>query len=297
METVTAVKEEDLKSRWKQRRPWRSAFYMTVPALLVLLIFYFYPIIQFLPKSFLTDEGNFTLEYFARVFSDELYLQTLLRTLRIGLLATLINLVLGYTVAYALTKMKQSTANILMGVIMISFWVSLLVRTYSWMVLLQKNGVVNDVLFALHIIRERETLLYTEGAVLVGMTNILLPYSILPIYSVLKGLDPNLATAAMSLGATPAQAFVKVTLPLSMPGIASAVMLVFIQALGFYITPMLLGGGQTQMITGLIDNQIFRFLNWHFGSALGMLLLLITVVFLLGFDKIFGIDRLSEGMM
>ena len=298
MEKAAApVRGEAVGSRWKQGRPWRNAFYMTVPALMVLLIFYFYPILQFLPQSLIDDEGRFTLEYFARVFSDQLYLDTLLRTLKIGLLATLINLILGYVAAYTLTKVKQSTANILMGVIMISFWVSLLVRTYAWMVLLQKNGVLNDALAFLGIIQERKSFLYTEGAVLTGMTNILLPYAILPIYSVLKGLDPNLATAAMSMGATPLQAFWKVTLPLSMPGIATAVMLVFIQTLGFYVTPMLLGGGQTQMITGLIDTQVYRFLNWHFASALGMLLLLITVVFLLGFDKIFGIDRLSEGMM
>lgn len=270
---------------------------MTIPALVVLLVVYFYPILRFLPKSFINDDGKLTLEYLARVFTEPLYLKSLLRTLRIGGIVTLINLILGYIVAYTLTRVKQKTTSLLMGVIMISFWVSLLVRTYSWMVLLQKNGIVNDFLLGMHFIQERESLLYTEKAVLLGMTNLLLPYAILPIYNVLRSIDPNLATAAMSLGATRSQAFLKVTLPLSMPGVASAVMLVFIQSLGFYITPLLLGGGQTLMITGLIDNQVSRFLNWHFGSALGMVLLLITVIFLLGFDKIFGIDRLSEGMM
>ncbi len=286
-----------LQFRWRQGRMWRNTFCMALPALIVLLVFYFIPILQFLPRSFIDDNGKFTLQYLIRVFSEKLYLKTLLRTLRIALVATVINLLLGYIVAYTLTQINQRTVNILMALIMVSFWVSLLVRTYAWMVLLQKNGVINDVLSGLHILKERKTLLYTEGAVLVGMTNILLPYSILPIYSVLKGLDPNLSTAAMSLGATRAQAFCKVTLPLSMPGIATGVMLVFIQALGFYVTPMLLGGGQTQMLTGLIDSQIYRFLNWHFGAALGMVLLIITAIFLFGFEKIFGIDKLSEGIM
>ena len=269
---------------------------MTVPALILLLVVYFWPISQFLPKS-IYNEGNFTLEFFARVFSDKLYFQTLVRTVKISVYATCINLLLGYPVAYTMTRVKARTASIIMGLIMVSFWTSLLVRTYAWMVILQKNGIINEMLFALGFIKEKNTLLYTEFAVLIGMTNILLPYSILPIYSVLKGLDPNLATVAMSLGATKSQAFFKVTLPLSMPGVGSAVMLVFIQSLGFYVTPMLLGGGQTQMITGLIDNQVYRFLNWGFASALAMMLLIITVVFLLGFDRLFGIDRLSEGMM
>lgn len=296
METTIDHMKIKETSHWNQSKPWRNAFIMTVPALLLLLVFYFWPISQFLPKS-IYCEGRFTLEFFARVFSDKLYFQTLVRTVKISLYATIINLLLGYPVAYTMTRVKPRTASFILGLIMVSFWTSLLVRTYAWMVILQKNGIINTMLFTLGLIKEKNTLLYTEFAVLIGMTNILLPYSILPIYSVLNGLDPNLASAAMSLGATRLQAFFKITLPLSMPGVGSAVMLVFIQSLGFYVTPMLLGGGQTQMITGLIDNQVYRFLNWGFASALAMMLLIITVVFLLGFDRLFGIDRLSEGMM
>ena len=296
METAKLSHHHGKESRWKQGKPWRDAFIMALPALILLLLIYYYPLSQFLPKSIINDDGKLTFEFFARVFSDKLYFDTIIRTVKLSFYATVINIVLGYIVAYTLTLVKPKTSGIIMAIIMISFWTSLLVRTYSWMVILQKNGIVNDVLLWLGFIQEPNTLLYTEGAVLVGMSNILLPYAILPIYSVLRGIDPNLDLAAMSMGATRLQAFRKVTLPLSLPGIASGVMLVFIQSLGFYITPMLLGGAQTQMITGLIDNQIYRFLNWNFGAALGMVLLIITVIFLVGFDKLFGIDKLNQGM-
>lgn len=296
METIKTSHKKSGKLRWRQGKPWRSAFYMALPALVLLLLIYYFPLSQFLPRSVINDDGQFTLEFFSRVFSDSLYFDTIVRTVKLSFFATVINIVLGYIVAYTMSRVKTKTAGIIMAVIMISFWTSLLVRTYSWMVILQKNGIINDFLLFCGLVSEPKTLLYTEGAVLVGMSNILLPYAILPIYSVLKGIDPNLDMAAMSMGATRFQAFRKVTLPLSFPGIASGVMLVFIQSLGFYITPMLLGGAQTQMITGLIDNQIYKFLNWGFASALGMVLLIITVIFLFGFDKLFGIDKLSQGM-
>lgn len=294
---ASTTKKMKAGSRWKLGKPWRNAFYMILPALIILLIFYFYPIIRLLPKSFINDDGQFTMEFFRRVFTEELYLTTLLRTLKIAVMATVINMLLGYPVAYFMSTCKPRTANIIMAVILLSFWTSLLVRTYAWMVLLQRTGLVNQILQALKIISEPLTIMYTETAVLIGMTNILLPYMILPIYSTLKGMDSNLPVAAMSLGASRPMAFLKVTLPLSVPGVASGVMLVFIQSLGFYVTPLLLGGPQTMMITGLIDNQMFTFINWHFGSALGMVLLLVTVVFLFGFDRLFGIDKLSEGLM
>ncbi|MDR2133066.1 MAG: ABC transporter permease [Clostridiales Family XIII bacterium] len=250
-----------------------------------------------MPKSFIDSDGNVTGEFFARIFTNELYIETLLRTLKIALLATAINLLAGYPTAYLLSRIRQRTANLLMGVILLSFWTSLLVRTYSWMVILQRTGILNKTLVAIGILNEPRTFMYTEAAILIGMTNILLPYMILPIYSVLKGLDPNLKFAARSLGATGAEAFFKVTLPLSAPGVASGVLLVFIQSLGFYITPLLLGGPETMMITGLIDKQMFTYLNWNFGSAIGMVLLLITVIFLMGFEKLFGVDKLSKGLM
>ena len=291
------LKPRSESSRWAQGKPWRNAFYMTLPALILLVIFYFYPIIRLMPKSFIDPDGHITASFFTRVFEDKLYIETLLRTLKIAAMATIINLLLGYPVAYVLVRVKQRAANLIIGVILLSFWTSLLVRTYSWMVILQRTGIINKALLGLHLIDKPVSLMYTEVAVLIGMTNLLLPYMILPTYSVLKGIDNNLLFAARSLGANSREAFFKVTLPLSLPGIASGVLLVFIQSLGYYITPLLLGGPQTMMITGLIDKQMFTYLNWNFGSAIGMVLLIITIIFLIGFDKLFGVDKLSEGLM
>ncbi len=259
------LKQESESSRWALGKPWRNAFYMTLPALILLVIFYFYPILKLVPKSFIDSDGHVTASFFTRVFADELYIQTLLRTLKIAGMATVINLLLGYPVAYVLAAVKQKTANLMVAIILLSFWTSLLVRTYSWMVILQRTGIINKALLALHIIDKPLTLMYTEFAVLIGMTNLLLPYMILPIFSVLKSIDNNLVFAARSLG--------------------------------YYITPLLLGGPQTMMITGLIDKQMFTYMNWNFGSAIGMVLLVITIIFLIGFDRLFGVDKLSDGLM
>ena len=225
-----------------------------------------------------------------------MYLPVLWKSIAYSFVSAMICLLLGYPVAYMLSRAKTRTAGIIMGCILISFWTSLLVRVYSLMVILQKTGLLSKFLVWIGILQEPRSFMYTDFAVLLGMSNILLPYMILPIYSVLKGVDRNLPIAAMSLGATPAIAFWKITLPMSMPGVMSGVLLVFIQSLGFYIIPIMLGGPQVMMITSLIDNQMFRFMNWNFGAALGMILLLITAVFLMGFDRLFGLDQLKQGV-
>ena len=277
------------------RTPWLSAFLMILPALIILLVFYFYPILKLLPRSVL-ENGQFDFSRIAELFTDDLYRTTIFRTIGICLAATLINVLLGYPVAYMMSRAKKRTANVFLTIIMLSLWTSLLVRTYSWMVLLQRTGVINRILLALGIVTEPVQFMYTETAVLIGMVHLLLPYMILPIYSVLRSIDPNLALAAESMGASKTKAFFKVTFPLSIPGMASGVLLVFIQSLGFYVTPMLLGGSQTLMISGLIDKQMFTFLDWSFGAALGLVLLFITVIFLLIFNRFFGMDTLRKRM-
>lgn len=280
----------------KLRSPWLSAFLMILPALMLYAVFYFFPLFRLLPESVFED-GKFTLLYFKRIFLEPFYFETLVRTIWICIVATLINLLLGYPVAYTLLIVKQKWANIILAMILISLWISILVRTYSWMVILQRTGIINQVLLKLGIIGESVQIMYTPTAVLIGMVHILLPYMIMPIYSVLRGIDPNLVPAASSLGASKTMAFIKITLPLSIPGIAAGVLLVFIQGLGFYVTPMLLGGPPTMMMSGLIDRQMFNFLNWSFGASLGVVLLFITIIFMLIFDRFFGIDSLQKRLI
>lgn len=183
----------------RRRSPWISSFAMILPSLILLMIFYFYPIEKLLPQSIYEDHA-FTLQYFQHIFSEPVYIKTLLRTIWLCLATTAINFILGYPVAYLLSIVKSKTAGAIMTIILLSLWTSLLVRTYSWMVILQRTGVVNSFLLALGIVSEPVQIMYTPAAVLIGMVHILLPYMILPIYSVLRSIDKNLSLAAMSLG-------------------------------------------------------------------------------------------------
>lgn len=274
------------------RRVWASPMVLVLPSLAFLLVFYFYPLAHLIPQSVL-DHG-LTIKQFRRFLGDSLAVETLLRTLQISVGVTLITLGIGYPVAYLIARARAGTASLLMAVIVLSFWISVLVRTYSWMVLLQRFGIVNQTLLALGVLQQPVKLMYNQFAVAVGMVHILLPFMVLPIYASLKAIDQNLLHAAMTLGAPPTRAFLKVTLPLSLNGVAAGVLLVFVQGLGFYVTPMLLGGPQTLMISGFIDRQMFSYLDWSYGSAVSLVLLLCTVVFMLVFDRFFGLETLNR---
>jgi ABC-type spermidine/putrescine transport system permease subunit I len=176
--------------------------------------------------------------------------------------------------------------------VLLPFWTSILVRSYSWIVLFQSQGIINKFLLSTHIIREPLNLLHNEFAVTVGMVHILLPFMILPIYSVLKNIDPNLIRAARNLGANNFWVFVLVVFPLSLPGVGAGGMFVFILSLGFYITPALLGGPRTLMISTLIDQQINRLMNWEFSGAIAVILLLATIIMIVIFNKIVGLEKI-----
>lgn len=294
MSATTPVSKNIKKTGHWKRNPWTSSFLMILPALALLLVFYFYPLIKLIPLSLF--EKGFTLKYFIRFFSDPLYYRTLLSTLKLCLLVTLCNLAMGYPVAYLLSIVKPRTATILFIFVIVPFWMSILVRTYAWMVLLQRNGIINNLLIQIRLIDKPLRLIYTEFAISLGMIHILLPFMVLPIFSVLKGIDPNFKYAAMTLGASSKKAFFTITFPLSIPGVASGILLVFVQALGFYVTPMLLGGPQNLMISGLIDRQMFRFLNWPFGATISLVLLVITGLFMIGFDRLFGLETINKRM-
>ena len=177
---------------------------------------------------------------------------------------------------------------------MLPFFTSILVRSYAWIVLLQSNGLINRVLLSLGLIDRPLELLYTEFAVLLGMVHILLPFMVLPVYSVLRHLDRNLIRAARNLGASPLKAFFRVTFPLSLPGVGAGVMFVFILSLGFYVTPALLGGPKTLLVSTLIDMQVNRLMNWDFGSAIVVILLIATGGLIVVFDKVVGLDKIGS---
>jgi ABC-type spermidine/putrescine transport system permease subunit I len=185
-------------------------------------------------------------------------------------------------------------SNLLMICVLLPFFTSILVRSYAWIVIFQTKGLINSIFLTLGIIERPLSILYTEMAVIIGMVHIMLPFMILPVYSVLKNLDRNLLRAARNLGANAVKAFLRVTFPLSLPGVGAGVMFTFILSLGFFITPALLGGPKTLMISTLIEQQINRLMNWEFASAISVILLITTVIVVAVFDRIVGLDKIYK---
>src|SRR5690554_888568 len=227
--------------------------------------------------------------------SARIYLQLYGKTLGMALVITLLCIVLGYPLAWYLSQAPARKANMLMIFVLLPFWTSLLVRTTAWIALLQTNGVVNSVLQALHIIDAPLEILYTRAATVIAMTHILLPFMILPLYSVMRGLDPSYMRAALSMGSRPLGAFVRVVLPLSLPGLSAGALLVFIISVGYYITPALVGGTDGQMISNLIAFHMQQSNNWGLAAALGTLLLALILALYWTYDRLVGARNIRLG--
>ena len=233
-----------------------------------------------------------------------IYKDILIRTLGISLLVTLMTLILGYPVAYLLATSPQKTASILMMFVLLPFWTSLLVRTTAWMVLMQDGGIFAELLNVTGItwllnmvglIDGEPQLFKTRFATVVAMTHIQLPFTLLPIYSVMKTISPNYMRAAKSLGGTPFYCFLRVYMPQTLAGVAAGCLLTFILCLGYYITPALVGGPTDQMISGFIERAINSENNWGKASALGVILLTATLILYYVYNKLVGIDRMKLG--
>jgi len=227
----------------------------------------------------------------------QIYGQIFMRTLWISLLVTGFCLLLAYPVSYLLATLPLRYSNLLMVMVLLPFWTSLLVRTTSWIVLLQRNGVVNDLLVWVGIVGEdgRIQMIYNQTGTLVAMTQILLPFMILPLYSVMKTISPSYMRAARSLGAKPATAFVRVYMPQTAAGVGAGCLLVFILSIGYYITPALVGGQSGTMISNFIAYHMKSSLNWSLAAALGTILLAAVLVLYWLYNKIVGIDNMKLG--
>jgi putative spermidine/putrescine transport system permease protein len=223
------------------------------------------------------------------------YRAAFVRTVQISGTVTLLCLLLGYPVAYLLATLPPKQGNRLMLFVIVPFWTSLLVRTTAWYVLLQPSGVINTALMRFGFIQHPLPLIFNRTGVLIGMTHILLPYMILAIYSVMKGVSPVYVRAAQSLGAHPVTAFIRVYIPQTLPGVGAGCFLVFVLALGYYITPALLGGAGDEMISQLIASQTNEQLNWGLAGALSCYLVVFTALFYFVFNRLVGIDRLRFG--
>lgn len=227
--------------------------------------------------------------------NSSVYRQAFLRTISISATVTVLCLLLGYPVAWMLANLPAKSSNRLMLLVIVPFWTSLLVRTTAWYVLLQPGGVINSLLMGLGLATHPVPLIFNRAGVLIGMTHVLLPYMILAIYSVMKSVSPIYVRAAQSLGAHPFTAFVRVYVPQTLPGVGAGCFLVFVLALGYYITPALLGGAGDEMISQLIAMQTNTQLNWGLAGALSAYLVIFTAIFYFLFNRIVGIDRLRFG--
>ncbi len=241
----------------------------------------------------LKQSASGSLEHVAP--DQAIFLEVFVRTLTISVVVTLATLVLGYPIAHLMALLPDKTANLLMILVLLPFTTSILVRTTAWVVLLQTNGLINDVLLALHLTPTRVELIYNRFGTVIAMTHIQLPFTVLPIYSVMKSIPPSHVRAARSLGAGPLTAFLKVYVPQTMPGVGAGCLLTFILCLGYYITPALVGGPQDQMISYFVANYTNKELNWGQAAALGSVLLAITLFLYALFNRLVGIDKVKLG--
>jgi putative spermidine/putrescine transport system permease protein len=222
-----------------------------------------------------------------------IYVGIFLRTFSIGLVVTALCLLLGYPLAYKLASLPVRISNLLLILVLLPFWTSLLVRTGAWVVLLQREGAINDLLIALGLVSQPLQLVYNRFGVYVAMTHILLPFMVLPLYSVMRGIPPEYMRAAASLGAGPVRAFLRVYLPQTVPGIGAGCLLVFILAIGYYITPALVGGANDQLVSYFVAFFTEQTINWGMASALGAVLLIVTLMLFALYARLVGLDRLK----
>jgi ABC-type spermidine/putrescine transport system permease subunit I len=269
-----------------------APYLLTAPLVLYMLVFYALPVIAMLLRS--VSDPHWSLDNYRQLSHDGVFFTVFTNTLRVSFVVTAGALLLGYPVALALSRLRGGLAAIVLVLVLLPFWTSVLVRSYAWMVLLGRHGLVNEALLSTSLIATPLRLLNTPIAVHIAMIHILLPYMILPIASSLRQIDPALPRAAAGLGASPWCTFLQVILPLSMPGVAAGTLLVFVLSLGFYITPALVGGPHDMMLSMLIAQQV-DLINWPYAACLSATLLAATLAILAVAQRLPGVRDALQG--
>ncbi|MCD8029030.1 MAG: ABC transporter permease [Erysipelotrichaceae bacterium] len=262
--------------------------WLFVLTVIPMLLIFFYAITA---KGSEITTFEFTFDNFLKFF-DPIFISVLIKSLILGIITTLICFLIGYPVAYMIAKCKESTQNILILLITIPTWINLLMRIYAWSSILSNNGLINTFLNYLGF--ESITMMYTDFAVVIGMVYCFLPFMILPIHTSLTNMDSSLVEASMDLGASRIQSFFKVTFPLSLSGVLTGIIMVFLPAISEFVIPKMLGGGQYSLIGNFIENQFITVGNWHFGSAVSMILAVIVIIMMACLYKIEKRTNLSD---
>ena len=305
MMAMTDILDPAVENTSGTRRDWwvsRSAGHyspamalaLLAPLLVLLLLGFILPIAYLVKLSLFSPHLDFS--NYRRLLEEPLYFEVMLRTGKVALVVMTASLLLGYPIAYVMARTKGRFATLVMACVLIALWSPVLVRSYAFIVLLQRNGVINRLAKEIGITETGFRLLYTEGAVMLAMTHVLMPFMILPIFAALRSIPLDYVQAARNLGAGPVTAFLRVTLPLSLPGVFAGCVMCFILALGFYVTPALIGGPGTLMAATLIGQQVTVLLDWPFAAALATILLLLTLVLVLVFRRALATNRGFQGV-
>ena len=270
-------------------------FGLSVPALLTVLVILVLPVGWLFYVSFIGANGEFSLENYQRMIERRSYSRIFITTFQVSFLTTGLCILIGYPLAYFIAQLPPRLASLAMITVLLPFWTSLLVRTYAWLVLLQKRGLVNEWAISLGLWEEPIRIVHNMTGTLIGMVHIMLPFLILPVYGAMKAINLDLMKAASNLGAAPTRAFWTVFFPLTLPGLLAGSLMVFILCLGFYVTPAVLGGGKVIMVSMQIVSNIELFVNWGAASALGVVLLVLTVAVLWIASRFLNLEHITGG--
>lgn len=252
---------------------------LTLPSMIWLLLFTVFPLFIMLFYSFQSEDGGFTLSNYMHFFSKTMYLKLTGRTLATALWVTLISLLIGYPLAYALAKKFKKLRMVILVLVIIPFFTNQLVRVYSWLIFLQDGGILERLMNALHLSGNQGLgILYTQAAVVIGLVHAYFPYMVITIYMALERMDDKLLEASYSLGASPLTTFFRVIFPVSMPGVISGILIVFVPCLGSFVEPRILGGTNGTVLGTVVESQFMELYGWNFGSAIAFLLLLLVLI-------------------
>lgn len=268
-----------------------NALAYVAPALILIVLFFVIPVTGLMLRSL--TEPQVGLQNYAELIGSGTYVRIFANTFLVAGVVTLLSVVIGYPVAWALAVMPERWSRLVFAIIILSMWTNLLARTYAWMVLLQRTGVINKTLKALGLIDQPLALVNNLVGVTIGMTYIMLPFVILPLVGVIRAIDPAILRAGALCGANSWQCFTRILLPLSLPGIAAGGLMVFVMALGYYVTPALLGGTANMMLAEMVAQFVQSLVNWGMGGAAAFVLLVVTLI-LYGVQlRFFGAGRMS----
>ena len=287
------LNEETLRSQGV-REQW-MLLSLATPAVLTVVAIILIPVGWLFYLSFIGSDGQPSLEHYQKMIEYKSYARVFVTTFQVSILTTLVCILIGYPLAYFLAILPQRLAGIFMLAVLLPFWTSLLVRTYAWLVLLQKKGILNDFAIYMGLWETPVKLVHNMTGTLIGMAHIMLPFLVLPLYGSMRKIERDMMHAAANLGASPIQAFWKVYFPLSLSGMVAGSLIVFVLCLGFYVTPAVLGGGRVVMvatqITAILENQF----DWGAASALGVVLLIATLIILFTAARLLKLDAALFG--